>query len=183
MPVTTLHDAATFHAHMHQKIVGRVEAATPDARTWRPGPGKWSPLEHLEHVARSEVRLLAQMEAMAEQARAQGLTLAADAPRQVDALPALLAAGAVGNPKVAPAASQPTGLSFDEIKAMLAASRARHQALLATLVELDTDRVRQVIPVAEADCNLGQWYHFAGLHIALHDGHIKDVLAAYAAAH
>lgn len=179
MAVETLADAASFHAYMHKKITGRV-ASAPAALNWRPAAHKWTPLEHLEHVAITDGILLDHVEAMIARAKARGLTATPETPRVVDALPALQAAGAGQTPNVAPEESCPTGASLEDVLAMLAASRARHQALLPQLEEIDTNQLRTPLPVTGVPCNLGQWYHFMGIHIAHHDRLVQAVLAAHA---
>lgn len=178
MAIETLADAASFHAHMHKKILERVQGASETDQNWCPAPGKWTPLEHLEHSALADAKVADGIEGLIAEAREQRMLARGGTSRAVDVIPALMAAGAIGKPKVAPPETQPAGRSLAEIADMLAASRARHQALLPALEELDTDKLVRQIPVAGAIANLGQWYHFAGVHLANHDNHIKSILTA-----
>lgn len=178
MPVQSLNDVRSFLTHVRQKLVMRVEELTPEAMCWRPAPEKWTPLEHLEHVALVERQMLARLEALLAQPGIEELRATPETPRNVDAEPVLRAAGAIGTPKKAGPDFSPSGRSLDEVKAMLTESRTRLMAAAAVLDELDTDRMLITVPMLNATFNAAQFLHFIASHEWLHDQHIKAVLKA-----
>lgn len=182
MPVHTLADVDSFNAYQRGKLVGRVTGATEEQRTWRPAPGKWSLLEHLEHIALSNIATTDTFEQLVARARRDGLTATPETPRLVDAIPALQAAGAVGSKKQAPEFSQPRGRSLEEILQILERERRRALACAEALPHLDTDQVLHFQPVADVQLNLAQFWHFQGIHEAQHASHMQDILSAWSAA-
>lgn len=180
MAVETMDDVIRFLGRTRERVLNRVEALPAPARVWRPAPDRWAPLEHLEHLALTEQRLVAQLRQMVEEAEAAGCTAPPGAVPQVDALPALLAAGAVGTPKQAPPETRPRGLSLDRLAAMLRASRADLLLLAERLGRLDTDRMQAEIPVADVRLSAAQMLHFVGLHERLHLQHMEQVAGLWA---
>lgn len=181
MPVSNLADVQSFNEYARRKVLKRVESCPPELLVWRPAPDRWSILEHLEHLTYSELFLTAEARRLAAELRRRGHTAPADAPRSVDATPALAAVGALTRAFVAPEYSQPRGKSKEEVLTMLAASRAESLAVLQELAELDTDRLTAP-HLSGADFNAVQFVHFIGLHEWLHEGHMAKNAAAWAQA-
>lgn len=178
MPVQNLADVQSFLAYARKKVLKRVESCPPELLTWRPAPGKWSVLEHLEHLAYSERNLTDRARELAAELRRRGLTAPADAPRTVDATPALAAAGALTRTFAAPDFSQPQGKPLEEVLRMLGESRAGAEAVLQELADLDTDRL-EAPHLSGASFNAVQFLHFIGLHEWLHEGHMAKNVQAW----
>lgn len=179
MPVATLADVTSYNAHQRKKLLSRVLDATEEQRLWRPAPNRWSLQEHLEHIALSCIRMVGDFEHRVAEAKRQGLVATHETPRAIDALSVLLAAGAIGQKRQAPAETQPAGRALGEIVAILDRERERALACAAELPHLDTDRVTFRYPVIDVEFNLAQFWHFQGLHEAAHVRHAEDNLSAW----
>lgn len=181
MPVENLADVVRFVERVRAKVIRRVEALPPEAQDRQPEPGRWSALEHLEHLALAERWLLETLARLLAEAERDGRRAPEGAPRQVDATPVLFASGAVGTRKVAPANLLPSGKELAELKAMLAASRADLLAAVARMEAIDTDQITVQVPVAQVTLNAAQLVHFVGVHEWLHLQHIEGVATALGA--
>jgi thioesterase domain-containing protein len=141
-------------------------------RDQRPGPERWSPVEIVEHLARTDAvvaRLLALRTARprvatAEELLAAELTSAKTAAMRDPAVPA-----------EAPESVRPTGvLSADEALAQLTESRealkSAYQAAPATVLD-DTVHPHPAL----GPTRLRGWVEFLAHHDARHTGHMRSI--------
>lgn len=176
MPLERLTDVASYIEHARSKIVARAEGCDPEVLTWQPAPGRWSVLEHLEHIGLAEKEFVRRARILARKARAEGRLVEPGSPRQVDARPAL--APLAGKRGEAPESMIPEGRTLTEVKALLAETRADALKLLQELEEVDTDQIR--FDFRGCEINLAQFMHTIGLHELGHERLMQANLEAWA---
>lgn len=178
MPVESLEDVRSYNENARNKLLARVRNCPSELLNWEPATGKWSVLQHLEHMALSEPAFVRRIRVLAERARRSGALYQAGSPRTVDARPAL--APLAGVPARATEDLIPSGRPLPEILAMLTASRAEFHEALSGLAEIDTDQIR--FPFRGQEINLAQFAHLIGLHELIHERHIAVNQEAWVAA-
>ncbi|HWG86029.1 MAG TPA: DinB family protein [Deinococcales bacterium] len=160
-------------------LLAAVQDVPLHLRERRPGPGRWSAAEVVEHVALTERRIAV---ALARQLRA---ATAAGLRREGDGSPLPSAAGMArvldrGRRLVTPEAGEPSGLSVGEA---LAAFEEAQAALRAAFVAGDGLALGEVSfphPVL-GPLDVYQWVDFVGWHERRHAAQVREVAAQLAA--
>lgn len=167
----------SFLSESRSRLLAAVDATRPERLGRRPLPGKWSPLEVVEHLALAEEWYVQIVTDLVSDGLSRGLRYQPGGPRSTDALAALAAQMDISRPMQAIELSHPTGQEgLPRLLDRLQRSREALLDLLPALHEVDTDQLRYRHPTLHFELNACQWVHLSGLHDRIHARQIRQAV-------
>ena len=159
-----------------QALRESVGAIPPAARTARPGPDRWSPVDIIEHLSLVEARFSAVVGGKIAEALNAGLASESQARESLPERIRTLLADRTGR-RTAPEAAIPTG-AMDEQAAWAAADRAR-AGFRAALLSADGRALSSVIHEHPffGPLNVYQWVELIAAHEMRHVAQVREAAA------